>query len=131
MEQSSFVSARLTSPSNTQVLLGLSILYLGEFLRLYLGPVLSSGFSVLTRLVLPSISGFGTEAPKVVTAEQRIAEEAAAKKREVYKSQKEDRKASRGSDNDIYMLKTHGYNKHRFLSTSFIRRNKLQVKTDD
>eukprot|EP01032_Pedospumella_encystans_P019232 gene19232-21870_t len=82
MEQSSFVSARLTSPSNTQVLLGLSILYLGEFLRLYLGPVLSSGFSVLSRLVLPSISSFGTEATKVATAEERIAEEAAAIKRE-------------------------------------------------
>jgi len=131
MEQSSFVSTRFTSPSNTQVILGLSILYLGEFLRLYLGPVLSSGLTVLTRLVVPSIPAFGNETPKVVTAEQRIAEEAAAIKREVYKSQKEDRKASRGSDNDIYMLKTHGYNKHRFLSTSFIKRNKLQAKTDD
>lgn len=37
----------------------------------------------------------------------------------------DDREANKGSEDDIYMLKTYKYNKFRFLSQGFIERNQL------
>ena len=35
----------------------------------------------------------------------------------------DDRKAKKGGDNDLYMLKNHGFDKYRHLSNGFIKRN--------
>ena len=43
-----------------------------------------------------------------------------------YKSYLDDRKANIANEDDIYMLITHGYDKHRFVSASFIKRNNLR-----
>lgn len=50
---------------------------------------------------------------------------------ESHSSSADDRKSSRGSEDDVYMLKTHGYRKYRFVSRSFLHRNKLQHSDDD
>jgi hypothetical protein len=42
---------------------------------------------------------------------------------EQYKTFVDDRKSSKGDENDMYMLKTHGFNKYRHLSKSFMKRN--------
>jgi len=44
---------------------------------------------------------------------------------EEYVAFTDDRKAKKGDENDVYMLQTHGFNKHRFNSRSFLKRNKL------
>ena len=43
----------------------------------------------------------------------------------LYKSYLDDRKANIANENDIYMLLTHGYKKHRFTSPAFLSRNKI------
>ena len=48
-----------------------------------------------------------------------------------YSSSADDRKASRGSEDDLYMLKTHGYRKYRFVSRSFLKRNQLSYEEED
>lgn len=130
MEQSSFIATRLASPSNAQVILGLSILYLGEFLRVYLGPVLSGGLSILTRVITPAVPFLAPQPDATEQLQDERVPDVVEIIRDAHKSQKEDRKASKGSENDLYMLKTHGYNKYRFLSPSFIKRNNLQAKDD-
>ena len=131
MESSTFIATRLASPSNGQVILGLSILYLGEFLRVYLGPVLSGGLSVLARVVTPAVPFLAPLSAVNESPQSESVSDTAEIIRDAHKSQKEDRKASKGSENDLYMLKTHGYNKYRFLSPSFIKRNKLKVKSNE
>lgn len=130
MEQSSFIATRLASPSHAQVILGLSILYVGEFLRVYLGPVLSGGLSTLGRVISPAVPFLAPQSAAVEPLHGERIPDTEEIIRDAHKSQKEDRKASRGSENDLYMLKTHGYNKYRFLSPSFIKRNNLKAKDD-
>lgn len=48
-----------------------------------------------------------------------------------YSSSADDRKASQGCEDDVYMLKTHGYRKYRFVSRSFLKRNQLSYEEDD
>lgn len=121
---SAFVTARLVSSSNTQVIIGLSILYFQQFLQTYLGPVLYGGLSLLTKILLPFVSTPGPSTAEVVDKE--IARAATEFVQEKYKTAREDRIASKGSENDVYMLKTHGYNRYRFVSKAFIKRNKLR-----
>lgn len=122
---SSFVTARLVSPSHTQVVIGLSVLYFQQFLQTYLGPVLYGGLNLLTKVLLPFASSIPTQLPNDII-NQDLARSADEVVRDKYKSSVEDRKSSKGSENDVYMLKTHGYNRYRFVSKSFISRNKLK-----
>jgi len=48
-----------------------------------------------------------------------------------YSSSADDRKASLGCEDDVYMLKTHGYRKYRFVSRSFLKRNQLSYEEED
>lgn len=48
-----------------------------------------------------------------------------------YSSSADDRKSSRGCEDDVYMLKTHGYRKYRFVSRSFLKRNQLSYEEED
>jgi hypothetical protein len=128
---SSIVVSRLTSPSVTQVIVGLSILYINEFVKEYFGPVLHSGLSMLINTTLSKV--MGVKETQIMTAEdlEKVKEaEKAVLIKEKYKSPADDKKASKGSENDIYMLTTHGYQKHRFLSKAFVKRNKL-AEADD
>ena len=38
----------------------------------------------------------------------------------------DDRRSRKGDENDIYMLKSHGYDKFRFVSKSFLKRNGIR-----
>jgi hypothetical protein len=126
---SEFVATRLASPSHTQVILGLGIIYFHEFLRIHLGPVLYGGLQFILKAVLPTRATTGAR-EREDPIEVAMAQEAIKVETEKYKSAKEDKKSSKGSENDIYMLKTHGYNKYRFVSEAFIRRNKLKATED-
>jgi len=130
MEQSSFIATRLASPSHAHVILGLSILYVGEFLRVYLGPVLSGGLSTLARVIAPAVPSFDSQSAAAEPLQEERVPDVTEIVRDAHKSQKEDRKASKGSENDLYMLKTHGYNKYRFLSPSFVKRNNLEKQSE-
>ena len=130
MQHSSFVSSRLVSSSNTQVIIGLGVLYLSEILKVYLGPVLYRVVSIVTNTIVPS-SFAGLTGDKSVPEVVDPVQAEIQRVKEVYKSPVEDRKAYKGSENDVYMLKTHGYKKHRFLSKSFIRRNNLKEEESD
>jgi hypothetical protein len=51
-----------------------------------------------------------------------------------FKEGKEDKKASKGDIRDVNRLKKWGYNKHRFVSDAFLRRNnlvRLEVNSDN
>ena len=131
MQYSDFVTTRLSSQSNTQVILGLSVIYFSEFLKVHLGPVLYSGLNVIIKLLLPTW-GNVKDPTKDVTNKtlDEVVEERSIDLKEKYKTSAEDKKSSKGNENDVYMLKTHGYNKYRFVSKAFIKRNKL-VNTED
>ena len=43
----------------------------------------------------------------------------------------DDRKARKGDENDLYMLKTHGYDKFRFVSKKFLKQNGLWRKKEN
>lgn len=126
---SDFVATRLASPSHTQVILGLGIVYFHEFFKIHLGPVLYGGLQFILKALLPTRATTGVR-DREDPIDIAMAQEAIKVEKEKYKSAKEDKKSSKGSENDIYMLKTHGYNKYRFVSESFIRRNKLKTTQD-
>lgn len=96
-------------------------------MRVFLGPVLSGALTLLTGAITPAVPFLGPQSVEGTAPVNEEIPSVAEIVRNAHKSQKEDRKASKGSDNDLYMLKTHGYNKHRFLSASFIKRNNLKV----
>lgn len=127
VQYSEFVAARLASRSQTQVMLGLSIVYFCEFLKVHLGPVLFGGISAVLKGLLPGVFGEGPRKIRGETIDEIMAEEKVMMGQERHKTTTEDRKSSKGSENDIYMLRTHGYNKYRFVSPSFIQRNGLKV----
>ena len=125
-----FVVSRLGSTSSTQVILGLGVIYFCEFLKIHLGSVLYGGLRTILKALLPNIGrseGFRTAEELI---DLSIAAEALKEEKEKYKTVLEDTKSSKGSENDIYMLKTHGYNKYRFVSRGFIKRNKLRTSED-
>jgi hypothetical protein len=127
-----FVVSRLASPSNAQVVLGLSIMYFCEFARIHLGPVLFGGLKTAVSVLLPKqwMAGNSVSSRQQVSVEDIMAEEAALMEKERHKTSNEDKKSSKGSENDLYMLRTHGYNKYRFVSPSFIQRSKLRNGED-
>jgi hypothetical protein len=129
---SEFVVSRLASPSNVQVILGLSVIYLCEFVKVHLGPVLFGGVRAVVSVLLPKqwMANSNVPSKRQPSVEEIMAEEATLMEKERHKTSSEDKKSSKGSDNDFYMLRTHGYNKYRFVSPSFIQRNKLKSSED-
>jgi hypothetical protein len=129
---SEFVVSRLASPSNVQVILGLSVIYLCEFVKVHLGPVLFGGVKAVVSALLPKqwMANSSVPSKRQASVEEIMAEEATLMEKERHKTSSEDKKSSKGSDNDFYMLRTHGYNKYRFVSPSFIQRNKLKSSED-
>jgi hypothetical protein len=127
-----FVVSRLASPSNVQVILGLSVIYLCEFVKVHLGPVLFGGVKAVVSALLPKqwMANSSVPSKRQPSVEEIMAEEATLMEKERHKTSSEDKKSSKGSDNDFYMLRTHGYNKYRFVSPSFIQRNKLKSSED-
>jgi len=115
--------------------IALSLVFTQEFLRAY-SPLLYRGAAFLFRL-LPQPALFGLEAAGAGGGMQERGGNggrggAKAKKEvveaivpEQYKTFVDDRKSSKGDENDMYMLKTHGFNKYRHLSKSFMKRNNL------
>jgi hypothetical protein len=119
--QSEMIATRLLSESNTQVYIGLALLYFKQFIGLYLGPVLNGGISIVINIIFP----------KSLVVQGPIATEETQMVREKIKSSADDKKSSKGSENDVYMLKTHGYSKHRFVSKAFVQRNGLGGDADE
>ncbi|KAJ1393226.1 hypothetical protein B484DRAFT_425462 [Ochromonadaceae sp. CCMP2298] len=118
--QSEMIASRLLSESNTQVYIGLTLLYIRQFVALYMGPVINGGISIVMNLIFPRSRDMGGEGQ-----EGQEEKEVRVEEREKIKSSGEDKKSSKGSENDVYMLKTHGYQKHRFVSKGFVKRNGL------
>lgn len=118
-EYSDLVVTQLVSANKYQVFFGLSVVYICEFLKVYLGPVLFRVINIVLSLIVPRRSLQRTES--MVPEETLLA-------KEKYKSPTDDRKSSKGTENDLYMLKTHGYDKYRFVSNSFLKRNNLVRK---
>ena len=103
----------------------LVIVFVCEFMRVY-SPAVFQGLSfVLNLLPIPRFWG-----------EEYQIEGATASERgdpiivpEKYRSFHDDRKAKKGGDNDVYMLRTHGFDKYRHVSKAFMRRNNL-IRSD-
>jgi hypothetical protein len=134
MSQSSltnFVGTRLYSGNSAQIYIGLAILYSAELLNSLCGPFVSRLVSVLFKLVRPSRGEAGIDLHpydyKAYRGSSEGIEDQEFQVPEIqqYKSYLDDRKANIGNEDHIYMLVTHGYNKHRFVSASFIKRNNL------
>lgn len=130
---SELVASRISSPSNFQVIVGLSVIYFCEFIKVHLGPVLYGGLTAVLKGLMPGLLSptASPQASHLHSIDDIIAQEAQRVEKERYKSSQDDKKSSKGSENDIYMLKTHGYNKYRFVSPSFIQRNKLNGAEED
>lgn len=138
-----FLVDRLQSSSSLQVAVGLSCIYLGEFLQQHLGPLLSRVLKIAVGSFLPNFlqpsheSLADIKSSDVSSAIEAVKEEIEMVEKEVeavfqatkLQSHEDDRKASRGTENDLYMLKTHGYIKHRFVSDTFLKRNNLKRAT--
>ena len=111
------------------------MLYSAEFLQSLCGPVISRVSSILFKLVFPNRRDadapvYDYKVPRRAAAPSAIDEPEihAPEEQKQYKSFLDDRKANIANEDQMYMLITHGYNKHRFVSTSFIYRNKLDKK---
>jgi len=94
------------------------------------GPILYSILKVSWLLLFPHESTSDREGVAVsqATDDTAISVTAAAVS---YSSSADDRKASLGCEDDVYMLKTHGYRKYRFVSRSFLKRNQLSYEEED
>ncbi len=94
--------------------------------------LISSDLSAVIPSVMSRLLGLFTNksksyAPKPIGSTMQDFSEVRRKTRQ-YESLMDDRKASIADENEVYMLETHGYDKLRFLSKSFIKRNKLLKK---
>jgi len=121
--------------SNMEVLrlAALSVVFAEELMRLY-APLVFRGLSfVLLCLPIPNIFG-QAEGDDVADgpggAMGTSSNVDAPIVPEEYVNLTDDRKASKGDDNDIYMLRTHGFNKYRFNSRPFLNRNGLGEETE-
>jgi len=121
----------LGSPVGTHRALSWSIIYLQELLREY-SPLLLQGLSVLLLLVpkefIDGIWGiFGAESDNSWyikgEKEEEIQEVLTSQSQSLnqYSSFVDDQKV-RGSENDLTNLKSHGFDKYRYLSSSFLKR---------
>ena len=128
---SALVIKCLGSPLGTHRALSWSIIYLQELLREY-SPLLLQGLSVLLLLVPKElIDGiWGIVGAESDTAwynkgekEEEIQEVLTSQSQSLnqYSSFVDDQKV-RGSENDLNSLKSHGFDKYRYLSSSFLKR---------
>jgi hypothetical protein len=109
--------------------------YVKEFVRIYNPLIFKILVVVITLLKLDSILSmfqFGDASQGEYDVFDRnnpiVEEEAIELKKEVdekYSQFIDDKAAAVGTENDIYMIKTHGYDKYRFVSDSFLKRNSL------
>ena len=115
--------------SNVELLriAALSVVFAEELMRLY-APLVFRGLSfVLLCLPIPNIFGQAqgddvADGPGGVVGTSNVDAPIVP---EEYVNLTDDRKASKGDENDIYMLRTHGFNKYRFNSRQFLNRNGL------
>ena len=120
--------------SSTELLrvTALSLIFAEELLRLY-APMIFRGINfVLMCIPMPNIFGdasaedeFGIELGDGTSGGNPSNADAPIVPEE-YATFTDDRKAKQGDENDIYMLRAHGFKKHRFNSKSFLNRNNLQ-----
>jgi hypothetical protein len=105
-----------------QLLLGLAVLYSSKFLQDLILFSIRDSLRVVLKVLKTLLGGNMSKVSKTTKYlskndnhhdQQRIA------------SVMDDRKATIADEGELYMLETHGYDKHRFLSKSFIKRNKL------
>lgn len=104
----------INKESKMQLVLGFIILCTSDFISHWISPTLfrllgASKNNINKHKVLPKPSNFRNKARQ-------------------FEALLDDRKSTLADENDIYMLETHGYDKYRFLSKSFIMRNKLMKK---
>jgi len=114
--------------------LALGLCLIQELVRSY-SPILFRGLSFLLRLLpIPIFFTEGDDAsllnrrngnngPNSLGERRKEVVEAIVP--EQYKTFTDDRKASLGNENDVYMLKAHGFNKYRHVSKSFRKRNNM------
>lgn len=132
-----FLISRLESGQSLQSAVGVSIIYAQEFLKVFLGPIIISLLQIVIKTVSPS-STFNwsdgdnaedsSDNSRGVSRGDSLLDIEEKMVTEQYKSFVDDRKATKGNEKDIYMLKTHGYDKYRFVSKAFIKRNKLKAE---
>ena len=103
------------------ILLGIVAMYLVEFSSVMVGPFFSKIASVATKLA------FGLRTTDLLPWYQPSTELLIDEVEDI--SLLDDRAASVGDESDLYMLRTYGFEKHRFLSAAFIRRNRLKQQT--
>lgn len=107
----------------------LSVIFLEEVVRLY-APLVFKGLSfVLLCIPLPNLFGAEQAGEGDTDASSSESTADAPTVPEEYATFVDDRKASRGDDNDVYMLQTHGFDKFRHTSEAFLLRNKLASGT--
>ena len=141
------VEENLYGIDNYNVYFGLYALFFSEFMRVFLGPIVSRISIIIFQIFIPSINGKPKKEPSELLRDRETRKaanmlpsrskyereaaivdetfEAAVEEAKQYKSYLDDRKANVANESDLYMLLTHGYKKYRFVSTSFLKRNKL------
>jgi hypothetical protein len=107
----------------------LMTLYVLEFSKLFLGPVLTKGLTMISQFFFSPVYSYMTRPRSRLTAgswtEGSIMEEATIPVEQSVLSAEEDRKSSKGSIRDIAILQNRGYNRYRYVSRAFLKRNKL------
>eukprot|EP01038_Epipyxis_sp_PR26KG_P010051 gene10051-13511_t len=152
IQQEDFYISRLESSNKLEVIFGLSLLYSVEFLKVYLSPIITKLLSILWKAIDPMKANTILNKNNDDKVYQRKRDTEILLRDDdisdsvidhsgtnpsilistsvAYRTVKDDKKATVGSENDIFMLKHHKYNKYRFVSNEFIVRNKL-IKPKD
>lgn len=126
----SFLTTSLESSNRFNYFIGITALYFNDFLGIYLSPILVKFFAIAYKVVFsPSPSSSSEHSDQfdedALSDSQNRKEMASEIIKEQYRSLVDDRQAAGGSTNDIYMLKTFGYDKYRHASKDFLTRNRL------
>ena len=98
----------------------LIIVFICEFTRLHV-PAIFQGISFILTLI--PIPRFWKEDYRIEGASSSDLSQDPVIIPDKYSTFHDDRKAKKGGENDVFMLKTHGFNKYRHLSEPFIKRN--------
>jgi hypothetical protein len=102
-----------------QLLLGLAAIYSSKTLQDLILQIIRDSFGVVLKVLSQrNIDKVPKTTTKFISKDNNYDQQK-------YASFMDDRKATIADEGELYMLETHGYDKHRFLSKSFIKRNKL------
>lgn len=130
----SMIKQVLTTPNQSQYILCMMLVFFIQFIKLFFGPVLTSIINIFykttSKLLQPYVKNMNFTLPSLPTRSVLPIDldlENEGEESHSVKSFVDDQKATKGNKLDVERLKQRGYQKYRYVSSSFIDRNHLLV----